>query len=297
MRKHLLTVLKYFGYFSYAPSIDEILIFFPRKITKKALHLALKKEVQAKKLKQIPIFSIDKGFSLLDGSINYHKKNTNSLLYTLPQYSIVLQKFSGSQDIIRNEKLVVTIQKYIWILKRLPLVRFVGVTGKSAMRGLRENDDLDLCVVTKANRLWTTRFFVVILAKILGIHGMIGVCLNLFFDEGNLLIAKRKQNSYIAHELLQMKPIIDKDAIYERFVHTNGWIYRYFPNAVHATLTLTKIRPNIPNSKNVTIDHLFRMLQLPLILHNHTAFHITSTQLWLFKNDFEKKLKRAGLVL
>jgi len=266
MERHLKTVLNYFRYFSYAPSFGEIYTFFPQRITKKNLR------------------------SLL---ISSH--------YTLPQYSIHKEESSNLKFKIFNNKIVVTIQTYISFLKWCPFVRFVGVTGASAMMGPRKSDDLDLCIVTKRNLLWTTRFFVVALAKMLGIHSGTGVCLNLFFDESDLVILKKKHNSYIAHELLQMKPVIDKDCVYRRFLTENQWIYMFFPNAQSRNAKRETQNVQTNHVTRYTLDEhverLFKSIQLPIIIRNKTAFSITSTQLWLFKNDFEKKLKRRGLVI
>ena len=34
------------------------------------------------------------------------------------------------------------------------------------------------------------------------------VCLNLFFDESDLAVPKFKRSEYVAHEVLQMKPLV-----------------------------------------------------------------------------------------
>ena len=234
--------------------------------------------------------------------------------YTLPQYSTHFVGNPKSKFKIKENKAAGTIQLYLYVLQSLPLVRFVGITGASAMTGIKPTDDIDLCIVTKRGLLWTTRFVVVVLAKILHIHHATGVCLNLFFDESDLTIAKLKQNSYIAHELLQMRPIINKNGIYGRFLTQNTWIYKYFPNA-RSVIPESTVTPrsssfwlaqnrfwmcsfhSLTRMTKRSLEFLFKYLQLPIIMRNRTGLYISPTQLWLFKNDFEKKLKRKGLVL
>lgn len=276
MKKSLLTVLDYFEYFSYTPTFDEIYTFFPQKISKKNLS------------KLINRYSLPTNYHL---PTNHYPLTTNhSPQYTLPQYSI-------------------SIRIYMWLLGLCPFIQFVGLTGASALWGIRKNDDVDLCIVTKQHMLWTARFFVVLLAKIMQIHHKTGVCLNLFFDESDLVIPSQKQNVYIAHELLQMKPILDKYGVYEQFFQNNKWIYQFFPNAPYVTPVQARVQPINFNSKEVffdwipasagmtqKVDHLFKSFQLPIIKKNKTSLIITPTQLWLFKSDFEKKLKRSGLV-
>ena len=307
MRKYLLTVLTYFGYFLYAPSLDEIHTFFPKGISKENLQLLLLEEVKRGKILRL---SNNMSSGLFQSSTNHQPLITNHSVYTLPQYSTQSNKKSKFESQIKAKRIAWTIQVYLSILKILPLIKFVGVTGASAMRGLRENDDIDLCIVTKRYLLWTTRFFAVTIAKILGIHNKTGVCLNLFFDESDLAIPKNKHNLYIGHELLQMKPIIDKDCVYASFLGENKWIYTYFPNAKQPVILGKRPPALTPGSRfwmrsqfSLTrmtmwqpLELFLKHIQLPIIQHNHANFSITDTQLWLFKNDFEKKLKRRGLV-
>ena len=311
MRKQILTVLSYFGHFGYAPSFDEIFTFFPQKIGKKTLKIALKKEVEKGRVVRMSAKMNRTMFGpLLCSPTTYNLQPTTSF-YTLPQYSISLVKSEKLKAESSIKKIPINLQRYFSFLRVIPLVRFVGVTGRSAMQGYRENDDVDICIVTKQHYLWTTRFFVVLFAKLLRIHGGKGVCLNLFFDESDLAIPNRKQNSYIGHEILQMKTVIDKDNIIRGFLSQNEWVSSYFPNAVKNSLelkakslklkaTLSYPLPPTPYNlqpKTHSLESLLKSLQLPLIIRNKTSFLITPTQLWLFKNDYEKKLKRKGLVL
>lgn len=293
MRKQLLTVLNYFAYFSYAPSFWELYVFFPTKIDRKRLQIFLDEEV---KLKKIVKLSKNYDFRLSNQpffGLNFEPEFPK---YTLPQYSIKINKKLKYKNLNSDFWTVKTVQVYLHILKHFSSVLFVGITGKSAMKGFQKNDDLDLFFITKKNMLWTTRFFVVFFAKILRIHTSTGVCLNLFFDESDVCISKQKQNSYIAHEILQMRPIINKTDMYQKFLTKNKWIYQYFPNAKSRfKCNFNIVRSSYSVYKN--IDHIFKLIQLPIIIRNNTALSISDTQLWLFKKDFEKKLKRRGLVI
>lgn len=276
MRHHLSTVLDYFAYFSYAPSFQEIYAFFPRKISVQTLKIYLHKEVLS-------------GF-IIPLSHNRYFRPSRSSSYTIPQYSIFMEK-----------NIKKSIRLYLRVLSLLPQVLYVGVTGASAMNGYRADDDLDLCIVAKGHSIWTTRFFAVSIAKIFGIHTRTGVCLNLFFEAQDLSITPEKQNSYIAHELIQMKTLVDKNDVHERFFHNNLWIYNYCPN-LRTRKPSTSDKQPLSEKGIITcvithVDRLFKSIQLPIIKRNRTSLFISSGQLWLFKNDFEKKLKRHGLVI
>ncbi|MFH0773783.1 MAG: hypothetical protein V1922_05745 [bacterium] len=295
MRKHIFSVLTYFGYFLYAPSFDEIHAFFPIKISKKNLQLLLAREVQRETIVQLSDNTLSRA---PQGPFINCQPTSHHFLYTLPQYSTIKKIKLKNKTQNKIKKRISTIQRYIQMLETLPFVRFIGITGASAVEGLQQNDDLDLCIVTQHNLLWTTRFFAIVCAKLLRIHRRKEICLNLFFDESHLALPKKKNNSYIAHELLQMRSVVDKDNVYERFLEENRWIYTYFPNTKKVYAQVRAINQQLKDKiVFVVIDRIFKSIQLPIIRRNNTAFSITNTQLWLFKNDFEKKLKRAGLVI
>jgi len=294
MRKDLHHILVYFGYFNYAPSFEEIHTFFPKAITRKKLLDYLQQECKRKKLVRLPK---NKVFGPSEQSIFNFNLRFKFPRYTLPQYSISKQLTTNSKQ---RDYLDIRVQIYLFILKIIPLVRFVGITGRSAVEGLRMNDDIDLFIIAMGGFIWTTRFIVVILAKLIGIRGRNGVCLNLFFDESDLTITKMKQNSYIAHEILQVRPIIDKQNIYHALIGANRWIFNYFPNAIARVVnndrcSLQKKFTYHLQPINYNLDMLFKLLQLPIIKKNKTGFRITDGQLWLFKRDFEKELKKNSL--
>ena len=117
------------------------------------------------------------------------------------------------------------------------------------------------------------------------------VCLNLFFDESNLKIPKYKQTEYVAHEVLQMKPFIQKGDIYMRFIDTNRWVFDIFPNAEkdfhrHPRESATDPRKSIVD----TIELILKNLQLLLIKRHKTTEIITDSQLWFHPEDFGEKV-------
>ena len=138
------------------------------------------------------------------------------------------------------------------------------------------------------------------------------VCLNLFFDESNLKVPKFKQTEFVGHEVLQMKPVIVKDNIYERFLEANLWVQAIFPNSSwimskvksQKSKIQVKSQKYFKNFKLLTltsnfllltfnfIESILKNLQLTLINRHRTTEMITSTQLWFHPDDFEKKIKK-----
>lgn len=125
------------------------------------------------------------------------------------------------------------------------------------------------------------------------------VCLNLFFDELDLAVPKFKRCEYVAHEVLQMKPIINKSYTYEKFLGANRWVFRLFPNSKRINLKFKienlKLNKNlefkIKNCLGNKIELILKSIQLSLIHRHQTSENIGNTQLWFHPDDFRKKLK------
>lgn len=122
-------------------------------------------------------------------------------------------------------------------LKIIPTIKMVAVTGALAMENSNENDDIDLLIITSKNRLWLTRFLTVILLELVAKRRhptdkevKDKICLNMFLDEGHLEVPKKEQDLFSAHEVYQLKPILDKNGTYQKFLKANLWSKKYLAN-------------------------------------------------------------------
>ncbi len=260
MEKELASVFKYFAFFDYVPNFDDVYTFFPKKIKKKQLQ---------NELKQIK--------------------------YTPVEYSI---KRKISKKKLENWRYRV----YIKLLSSFPQIKLVGLSGSISMLNANLEHDIDLFIITEKNRLFTARFLATIISFIMGLKRNIGqneapnkVCLNLFFDENNLKVPKFKQTKFVGHEVLQMKPIINKNQTYEKFLNANEWVFRLFPNSrsLISNFKNSKLNKNFKlKIKNLSdwLESQLKKFQLRLINKHRTTEIITSTQLWFHPDDFEKKI-------
>ena len=138
---------------------------------------------------------------------------------------------------ISDKKLAVA-KKAAFYLSKIPTIKMVAVTGALAMRNAGEDADIDLMIVTQKNTLWTTRLFTLLLLDILGLprrkygekNQKDKLCLNIWLDEKD--IYWRKRNIFIAHEICQIIPLVNKDKTYQKFIYKNRWIYDFWPNSV-----------------------------------------------------------------
>lgn len=119
------------------------------------------------------------------------------------------------------------------ILKLIPTVKLVAISGALAMDNSHQNDDIDLVIICSPNTLWITRFLANLILSPFKRYPKSNLisdraCLNIFIDQSDLAI--RPQNLYPAHEICQMKPLWDRDGTYSRFIEANRWGTKFLPN-------------------------------------------------------------------
>lgn len=122
-------------------------------------------------------------------------------------------------------------------IKLIPWVKLVGVSGGLAMDNAGREDDIDLLIVSAKERLWLTRLLTLIILAASGkrrsrqdskMSSGGKFCANIFLDEEHL--AQENQNIYLAHEVLQMKPLWQKHDVYAKYLEDNSWAFKFLPN-------------------------------------------------------------------
>lgn len=202
------------------------------------------------------------------------------------------------------------------LLKIIPSVKLVAVSGALSMRNSRKDDDIDLVVITSKGLLWTTRFLANLLLlpfKRDPAGGKISdrACLNMFLDETALSIADR--NVYTAHEICQMKLLWDRDNTYSKFLRENSWIREHLPNwrpnverqttndkrkKKHETLDLRRlalvIEPLEALAKWGQLWYMKTKLTTERISKTQLLFHPKNTQNKVLV-EYQKRLNKLGI--
>lgn len=137
---------------------------------------------------------------------------------------------------IESRKKMVRAHKIAQILKFIPTISMIGVSGSLSMNNSAKTDDIDLFIVTKENTIWFTRFMVHLTVFAFKrakkkIFGMEKICPNMYLPEDNLQIPIPKRNLFTAHEASQLKIVFDRTDVYKKFLLVNPWILKYLPNA------------------------------------------------------------------
>lgn len=196
------------------------------------------------------------------------------------------------------------------VLKMIPTVKLVAISGALAMQNSHREDDIDLVLICAKNRLWTTRFLVNL--SLLPFKRDVRsqkitdrACLNVFIDESALAI--KPQSLYLAHEICQMKPIWDRDGTYQRFISANKWVYKFLPNwqlSSQFTVRGSQKSSSLTVSRQLsTVENFLRSFQLWYMKGKITTERIEKHQLFfhpqntgeLVMNQYQKRLKELSI--
>lgn len=148
--------------------------------------------------------------------------------------SLVAQRFrKEKQSVIYFRK-----AKFIsQVLKIIPWIKLVGISGGLALNNAGKSDDIDLFIITSKNRLWMSRLLIVGLLSLVGqrrkkmdskrkIAGKI--CVNILLEEDKL--EQESKDIFVAHEVLQMRVLWQRGGIYTKYLEDNSWAFRFLPN-------------------------------------------------------------------
>lgn len=130
------------------------------------------------------------------------------------------------------------LRKIVWLIRFIPFVRMIGITGRLAMKNTGKESDWDLFVILKKGKIWTGRTLLTV-----GIH-LIGkrrhgnkikdrICLNYFITEESLKINVFERpfeiNLFSAGEYSFMVPLFGFKT-FRKFQIRNPWIRDFKPN-------------------------------------------------------------------
>ncbi len=329
IEEEILNVLSYFDLFNYPPTVEEIYTFFKKKTLSGQITSIL--ERMAKKGIIIRVKSSRNNLGRYTPG-KYHKNNIKDQKSNIKNFQI-----RENISVEKREK----VKLYIKLLSFFPQIKLIGLSGTVAMMNARDDDDIDLFIITAKNRLFTGRFIALFIAQVLGIRrskkSLVRVfekpanarnlrlypylsnakwpfsnphtstfltestlkfrdkvCLNLFFDEKNLTVPDFKKTEYVAHEILQMKPLLDRENVYNRFLRANSWVYEIFPNALKKQEERNKKKEEKVINRRISfsnsLETLLKKIELIFINRHRTSEIITDSQLWFHPDDFEKKI-------
>lgn len=147
-------------------------------------------------------------------------------------------------------------------------ILMIGVTGSVAAGYPKKNDDIDLMVITKKDRLWLTRLGLRIFIWINKIpHRKYGgrenedeFCFNLWLEEEALELPKDRMSLRNAMDSILMMPVLNRQSTYERFMRENGWIKKYLINTYTKVIRHSVLQPSFYNGRKSTFLNILNYL-------------------------------------
>lgn len=232
-------------------------------------------------------------------------KNQGDFYFLKERKGLVKKRLQREKD---SAKLM---RQAVWvanILKVIPTIKLIGVSGNLAMENATTKDDIDFFIVTRKGKLWVSRLATLILLNFLGkrrsrddknVSGKI--CVNLLLEEDQLI--QKFKDLYTAHEILQMKLLWQRDEVYSKFLEDNEWVFKFLPNW---TSSVKKLKVQDSKSKvkkeeesyyrgNVIdgMEYFVRVLQLRYMGLPTGKERVSETALYFHPNDYREKILKS----
>ncbi len=290
MEKAILKTLIYADIFDYPLKIQEIHKWLiGRKVTLRQVESAIGRLVQSEKCKvKSEYYFLRKREGLV---AQRRRKEEQSGIY------------------LRKAKLLSQ------ILKIIPWIKLVGISGGLALNNAGRKDDIDLFIITAKNRLWISRILALGLLSLVGQRRKKGekgkkiagkLCINTLLEETRL--EQGNKDIFVAHEVLQMKVLWQRDGIYGKYLEDNSWVFKFLPNWITHQSSPHKRGSNkqvviinwIPAYAGMTMEKLAKWLQMKIMQKPQGMERIEDGALYFHPNDirqevlskYEQKLKK-----
>lgn len=265
MEKNILATLAYTDIFDYPLTEEE---FFRWLINQKT-------DFRRQKTEDRKSFS-ESLESLLDLNL---VKETKGFYHLLNREQIVTLRLEREK--YSREKLEIC-GKAAVILRKIPWIKLIGVTGGLARNNAKKEDDIDLFFITSQNRLWLSRGLVVLILKIIGFYRHPGkitnmICPNMFVAEDNLYV--HPEDLYTAHEVCQMRPVFDRGNTYNEFLSANFWVKKFLPN-IRQDIKILRYK-DIKRKKSISFNALSILVSLYL---NFLETFVRDIQIWYMRH-------------
>ncbi len=212
--------------------------------------------------KAIPLNKIEKTLKVL---VKQKKiQNKKDFYFLKNRGRLVLER--QKREVV-SENHFKQVKFYCQFLKLIPWIKLVGVSGSLAIKNSKISDDIDLFIITSQNRLFLSRIFILLIFELLGKRRKRGenvkkvagkLCTNILLEETSL--AQHSSNIYLAHEVLQMKVLWEREGCYARFLEENEWAFRYLPNWSSSQIRSQKLK-KLNRKDNKNFDKLTDFLE------------------------------------
>lgn len=174
------------------------------------------------------------------------------------------------------EKKLHTAFRMSGIISKFPFVRSILLSG-SISKGYMENDsDIDFFIITHPDRVWLSKFLLMLFKKVFLLNSKKNFCINYFIDTEKLEIDEK--NIFTATELTTLIPTFGS-RFYHELYNKNIWIKGFYPNFPKRTSA-------VPNKKDGIIKS-----SVEIILGGKFGDKLDDYSMALFKKFNETRYK------
>ena len=201
-------------------------------------------------------------FSLADVIEELRNKNLGNYIDEYHGFYFLKGQRSLANGRLKKNKISASklkrLRRIVWLLRFVPYVRMIAITGTLAAKNAELSSDWDLLIVLKREKIWIGRTLITVLLHLIGKrrHGKKirdRVCLNYFITTNSLEI--RTKDLFSANEYHFILALFDADSYYRKFQLRNSWIRNFKPNYQLNEISSPRI---LADTK---ISHFIRTLQ------------------------------------
>jgi cytidyltransferase-like protein len=300
LTRRVLQTVAYTDQFSFPLTTDEVWL--------RLLGLASRKQVQA------ALDNLAKNDYLIEQKGYYYITNSkvNELVTARFNKEKTAQKYQSSIDELAK------------LLRLIPWVQAVAVTGSLSMGVAEPGDDLDLMIITQPNRLWLTRVIVLLIASVKGrrrywwedsawqnwasqpssnrpsLKSSEAVpvqlpkwCFNLWLTSDSLAVPAKQRSLYTAYEVMQATFIFSRlvgpkgsDSMEQHFLQANNWVRSVLPQ--YWIFRQKRARQqSVQSTKPTIFFQLIAKIVSPIIfLINETLYLV---QVWYMRSHMTRE--------
>lgn len=186
-----------------------------------------------------------------------------------------------AQNQTRAKELIFKANAVTNYLKKIPWIEMVALTGDVSAFNADNHADIDILIVTKPRRLFLSRFFLVVILKLLGVYWNAKnpagkVCPNIFMTSDAMTWEAKNQNLYTANEVSLLYPLYSRNNCYFDFLAQNAWVADYLPNLIIPETNPQSIKRTATGKLLDLVEFLTRTLQLAHMKKKRTKEIITN---------------------
>lgn len=202
---------------------------------------------------------------------------------------------SKREKIAQTKRLILT--RFCNFAKKISYIDSIVLTGSMAIGNVRDEDDIDVMIITASHTMFIARLFTYVLVRMLGMkRGRTiavqpdTICTNLWIDSTDLMVIPEKQTLYSARELASAQVIFDRNDTFARFITSNQWISAFLPNwrmPAHERVSYD----NRAHMVTRLVNKILGILQLAYMRPHITREKVSYTQLWFHPilRDFQHR--------